>query len=125
MSQSLSPKLIAVDSCSDVLQAIKAIASPHYHVMMTGDHKKALEWIEKEQDVAIIAAELLLVGASGLELLKTAMKIKPKSRRVLLTSFADLAPVIEGLHCGAIQLFVQKPIRAEELAKAILPRLAA
>ena len=119
-----SPKLIAVDNNQEVLQAIAAIASPQFEVMKTSDLRRALQWLETEKEIAVVVAELLLPGASGLELLMKAQQVQPAARRVLLTSFSELTPIIEGIHSGAIQLFVQKPLRAAELASAIGRRAA-
>lgn len=119
-----SPKLIALDSNQEVLQAIVAVASPGFEVMKTSDLHRAMQWLEAEKEIAVVVAELLLSDGSGLELLMKAQKFQPSARRVLLTSFSELAPIIEGIHSGAIQLFVQKPLKAAELAAAIGRRAA-
>ena len=54
-------------------------------------------------------------------MLETAQRHAPDARRVLLTTYHDLASIVDGLHSGAIEKLVQKPFTVGELLSAILP----
>jgi ActR/RegA family two-component response regulator len=47
--------------------------------------------------------------------------MRPDARRVLLTTYNDLASIVQGLHSGAIDRLVQKPFTPADLMLAIMP----
>jgi hypothetical protein len=43
----------------------------------------------------------------------------PKARRILISDYCDLAIIVQGLHTGAVERIVYRPIHAPELLAAI------
>lgn len=80
-----------------------------------------LSWLEQFADVAVVATEHVLQTSSGVALLETARTMRPRARRVLMTSYHDLASIVGGLHSGAIERLVSKPFSHAELLNAVLP----
>lgn len=120
----MQPKsaLIALDGDDAVLRAIAQAAAPHYQAMTTTDPRRFLAWVENTPRVGAVVTEHVLRTASGVALLKTARTMRPDARRVLLTTYHDLASIVDGLHSGAIEHMVAKPFTAAELLAAILPQ---
>jgi DNA-binding NtrC family response regulator len=113
--------LIALDGDEAVLRAVAQAAAPYYQALVTRDPRRFLAWVENSPDVAVVVTEHVLQTSSGVALLQSARTMRPDARRVLLTTYHDLASIVDGLHSGAIEHMVQKPFTAGELLKAILP----
>jgi DNA-binding NtrC family response regulator len=115
-------QLIALDADDAVLRTIARIASPYFETLITRDPRRFLAWLESSPDVAVVVTEHVLQTASGVTLLESARTMRPAAKRVLLTTYSDLAGIVQGLHSGAIEALVQKPFKNSELLAAILPQ---
>ena len=115
------PTLIALDGDEAVLRTIARAAAPYYQALVTRDARRFIAWLENTPGVAAILTEHVLQNASGVALLQSARTMRPKARRVLLTTYHDLASIVDGLHSGAIEHLVQKPFTPAELLQAIIP----
>ena len=115
------PILLALDGDDAVLKTIARVAAPHYQCMATCDPRKFLAWMENTPGLAVALTEHVLQTSSGVALLQTARTLRPTARRVLLTTYHDLASIVDGLHSGAIEHLVQKPFTHADLLNAILP----
>ncbi len=115
------PHLLALDGDQTILRAIAQIAAPYYETLTTGDPRRLLGWLEAYDDVAAIITEHVLETAIGVTLLESARNMRPRVRRVLMTTYHDLSAIIDGIHSGAIERLVPKPFNANELLGAILP----
>jgi FixJ family two-component response regulator len=56
---------------------------------------------------------------SAIETLESIRAAGVKSRRILITDYCDLGIIVQGLHTGAIERIVYKPIHSPELLGAI------
>jgi ActR/RegA family two-component response regulator len=120
----VAPKqhLLALDGDDAVLKTIARIAAPYYQVLTTRDPRKFLAFLENATlDIAAVLTEHVLQTSNGVSLLESVRTTRPSARRVLLTTYHDLASIVDGLHSGAIERLVQKPFTPRELICAILP----
>jgi len=115
------PFLLALDGDGAVLKTIAHLASAYYEVHATRDPVRWLGWLQGSENVAVVITEHVLRNSNGVTLLETARTTRPNARRVLMTSYHDLAGIVAGLHSGAIERLVQKPFTRAELITAILP----
>jgi len=113
--------LIVLDGDDAVLKTVARIAGPHYHVRATRDSRTLLGWMQELALVEVIVTEHVLRTSSGVSLLETARSCRPNARRVLMTTYHDLASIVTGLHSGAIERLVPKPFTPAEFLAAILP----
>jgi DNA-binding NtrC family response regulator len=114
-------KLIVLETDRPALSEVLAIARSWYDVFPTSEPRQAEAWLKAHPDIAVFVTDhsaQFIEGKSLLEQVKTHL---PDVRRVVLTSYSDLGTLIQGLHNGAIQKLVQKPIDRNELAAAIVP----
>ena len=113
--------LLALDGDELVLRTIAQLAAPYYQVLTTRDPRKLLGWLDNYKHVDVVVTEHVLQTAHGVALLESARSMRPEARRVLLTTYHDLPSIVAGLHTGAIQQMVPKPLNPTEFLAAILP----
>src|SRR5260221_4817409 len=113
--------LLALDGDEAVLKVISRFGAPYYQVLTTRDPRRLLGWLEDVNNVAAVITEHVLRTSNGVTLLESTRTMRPKARRILMTTYHDLASIVAGLHSGAIERLVQKPFNAAELLAAILP----
>ena len=117
MSENKS-KIIVVEPQTAWLKDLEARLSPHHQVMGTSQLERALPLLRAEKDATAILVSTSK-GADVIGLLETARQQRPGVLRVLLTSFENLNAIVEGLHRGAIQRVVSRPLEYAELLGAI------
>ena len=115
------PTLIAVDDDTNALANLTSAMESHYTVLATSNASRALAWLEKDPSVTVIVVDQVLKTGLGLDLLESAKTIRPDVRRVLITGYTDLASIIGGLHSGAINRMVSKPLVRGELTSVLAP----
>ena len=113
--------LLALDGDEAVLKTISSLAKAYYEVRATRDPMRWLGWLQGSENVAVVVTEHVLRNSNGVTLLETARTTRPDARRVLMTTYHDLAGIVAGLHSGAIERLVQKPFTRTELITALLP----
>jgi eukaryotic-like serine/threonine-protein kinase len=86
--------------------------------------RRAIGMLEVDPSVQAIITEQVMRGANGVDLLDSIRTMRPGVRRVMLTSYSDLASIVGGLHSGAIQCLIQKPVTDAELLTAVCPQAA-
>jgi len=114
-------KLIALDANRQALAEVARIARPWYDVLSTGNPRQAKTWLNEQTDIAVFVTDLETQKFEGTSLLEDVQTQFPGVRRIVLTSYSDLGLLIQGLHNGAIQKLVEKPIDGTELMAAIVP----
>jgi len=124
MSSQARKKLVALDSDASELGRISRAASPWFQVITSRDPRRVLAMVETDPAIRVLVTEQVLSTASGVALLETVRTCRPDVRRVLLTGYGDLATVIAGVHSGAIERLIYKPLVAAELLAAIGIRMA-
>jgi DNA-binding NtrC family response regulator len=123
---SKSQSIIAVDSDPRSLDRIRIVLDSTHVVLTTGDPKRAMAWLQNDTTISAIVVDQALPNGASLELLRRAQELRPNARRILIASYSDLAQIVEGLHSGAVQRTISKPINAQELINLVrLPLSAA
>ena len=83
-----------------------------------------MTWLQNDTTISAVVVGQNLRGGKGVELLTAAQKLRPDARRILIASYSDLAGFVDGLHSGAIERTISKPIDATELLGLIRLRIA-
>ena len=113
--------LIAVDDDAESLRELTRFLGNYYSVFATRDPRRAIEQLEKDPSVSVFIVEQFLPSGPGVDLLENVKILRPKVKRILLTKFSDLSGIISGLHSGAINRMISKPLQRSELAVALVP----
>ncbi len=111
--------LIAGEDGREALNHLSQVLGDHYNVLATCDPRRALGWLENDSSVTVIVVEQVLKSGLGLDILESAKVLRPDVRRVLITRYSDLSGIVQGLHSGAINRMISKPLLRGELAAAV------
>ncbi len=100
--------LLIIDDEERILTALKSLFRHRYHVFTTTDGNKALDFIRRYQMHVIISDQRMPVML-GAELLRRSREISPRSVRILLTGYSDLAAIVGSINDGEVYRFISKP----------------
>jgi DNA-binding NtrC family response regulator len=117
-------KLIVLDGDDDLALQAKRVFGGWLFVVPVRNPRRAIGMLEVDPSVQAIITEQVMRGANGVDLLDSIRTMRPGVRRVMLTSYSDLASIVGGLHSGAIQCLIQKPVTDAELLTAVCPQAA-
>jgi serine/threonine-protein kinase len=101
-------RLLIVDDEERILTALKSLFRQRYHVFTTTDGNKALDFITRYQMHVIISDQRMPIML-GSELLRRSREISPRSVRILLTGYSDLAAIVGSINDGEVYRFISKP----------------
>jgi len=110
-----SRSVIAVDDDIRVLDQISSILDSTHVVLGTSDIRRAMTWLQNDVTVSAILVSQTLRGASAMDLLENALKLRPDARRILIANYDDLSTIVSALHSGIVQRTIAKPINPREL----------
>jgi DNA-binding NtrC family response regulator len=107
--------------CTD-LASIRAItdgAAKFYDLLWARDLSRLTAWMKHDPTpVAVIIDHAAAQGAS-IDVLHSVRSSFPRVRRILISDYCDLGLIVQGLHTGAVERIVYKPIHTPELLGAI------
>jgi CheY-like chemotaxis protein len=90
-----------------------------YTVLVAGSGEEALEILSKAKStIHLVILDLIMAGMGGKRCLQEIMKVKPQTRVLIATGYANSELVQEALDAGAGEV-LSKPFRAHEMAKTI------
>jgi len=101
-------RILVVDDEERILTALRSLFRQRYHVFCTTDGYKALEFLKKYQ-MHVIISDQRMPAMLGVELLRQSREISPRSVRILLTGYSDLAAIVGSINDGEIYRFISKP----------------
>ena len=107
-------RLLVIDDEERILTALKSLFRSRYHVFATTDGNKALEFLRKYQ-MHVIISDQRMPAMVGVELLRQSREISPRSVRILLTGYSDLAAIVGSINDGEVYRFISKPWDNAEL----------
>jgi serine/threonine-protein kinase len=111
-------RLLVIDDEERILTALKSLFRSRYHVFATTDGNKALDFLRRYQMHVIISDQRMPI-MTGVELLRQSRDVSPRSVRILLTGYSDLASIVGSINDGEIYRFISKPWDNGELQKIV------
>ena len=113
----VKPVLLTVDDDRDVLNAITRDLRKHYgqeyRVLRTDSGSGALELLQQLKDqrepVALVLSDQRMPAIDGVTLLAKTIQLHPKSKRALLTAYADTAAAIGAINESQLDYYLLKP----------------
>jgi DNA-binding NtrC family response regulator len=113
------PKIVILCTEMETVRLLAASMSRNVELMWSRDGKSLLEIACESEDCAAAVIDIAAVPGEGIELLQSVRKMRPQTKRVLITDYCDLSIIVQGLHTSAVQSIVYKPIHVPELLGAV------
>jgi ActR/RegA family two-component response regulator len=107
-------RVLVVDDDSGVLESIAEAIEDRFKVLTAASGPEALKIVEAEHP-EIVLTDQRMSPMTGLELLEKVAAIRPNTRRLLYTGYADIETVVEGLNRDILQRYLTKPWAMEKL----------
>ncbi|MFN9391393.1 MAG: protein kinase domain-containing protein [Betaproteobacteria bacterium] len=111
-------RLLFVDDETRILTALQALFRGNYEVVVCDDPRRAVELI-KSTHFHVLVSDQRMPGMLGVELLRMAREISPRTVRILLTGYSDLASIVGSINEGEVWRFVNKPWDAQVIQETI------
>lgn len=109
--------------CTDlpVVRAVTDALGKHFDVSLTRDLRSLTD--RARETPAPLAALVDHAGSdhSAIDALQSIQSAFPTIKRILLADYCSLGMIVQGLHTGAVERIVYKPIYVPELLGAIGP----
>lgn len=99
-----------------------ALAERGFRVRDLADGEQAIKLLEGIRFDAVVT-DLVLPGASGLDILRRVRRLQPSPLVILITAFGTVPAAVEAMRHGAYD-FMTKPFRIEDLEEALQRGLA-
>ncbi|WP_086932027.1 response regulator [Agarilytica rhodophyticola] len=116
--------ILFVDDERSVLKAIKRVfIREPCNILIAESGEEGLTLLEKEQ-VHLVVSDQRMPKMSGSAFLKTVRDLYPHTIRIIMSGYADISAVIEGVNQAHISHFLTKPWETEDLKKAVMHYLA-
>lgn len=107
-------RILVIDDDPRLLSTLKSLLTEEHHHATTCED--GLEAIRRcgEETFDLVITDLVLPGASGLEVLKETRRNNPETLVVLITGYASLETAVQAIREGAYD-YIAKPFRLEEI----------
>ena len=107
-------KILIVDDDTNLLSVLKNIfADEGYEVEVCSNGLEAIQRYQ-EQPFDLVITDIMMPGASGLDVLKSLRELSPTVLVILITGFASLETAIKAIRDGAYD-YITKPFKLEEI----------
>jgi DNA-binding NtrC family response regulator len=105
--------LIAEDDemVRDVIE--KLLTEEGYSVVIANEGLEAVKMLRME-NICLVLTDLRMPGADGMEVLRTAVQVNPKTSVVILTAYGTLDTALEAMKAGAYD-YIVKPFVMQQL----------
>ena len=111
-------KILFVDDEARVLTAMRAMFRRDYEVHLANSGAEALG-VLREHDIDVVVSDQRMPEMTGVEMLKEARSIAPRTMRVLLTGYADLAAIEHAINESEVIRYLMKPCPREQLREVV------
>jgi serine/threonine-protein kinase len=112
------PHVLFVDDEVRILTALHALFRQQYRVYTAEDPSQALEIVQRVP-VQVVVSDQRMPGMVGVELLRRVREVSPRSVRILLTGYSDLASIVGSINEGEVWRFINKPWDSRELQRVM------
>lgn len=111
-------KILYVDDDAENLSTLRRVLRGQYEVQTAASADEALALLKKNP-LPIVVADQRMPGKTGVEFLKEVTALDSNCIGILLTAYADLEPLVEGVNSGVIYRYLTKPWRESDLFQAL------
>lgn len=112
------PCVVLIDDEERILRSLAMLLRSRYEVLATTDPVQVLDWV-RQRPVHVVVSDQRMPTISGVDLLRQIREHSPRSMRLLLTGYADLAAVEAAVNDGEIFRFLEKPWQGPKLLEVV------
>jgi serine/threonine-protein kinase len=112
------PVIMFVDDEARILNALQSIFSMQYEVHVCDDPVKAVEML-KRLPVQVLVSDQRMPQMLGVDLLRASKEISPRTVRILLTGYSDLASIVGSINDGEVWRFINKPWDSQDIQRTV------
>lgn len=105
--------VLIVDDEKDNLDALNRLLRRDFEVVLAISPIEAIKKIQ-QKEYSVLVSDQRMPEMTGVELLEKARQIRPRTTRVLLTGYTDIASVIDAINRGNVYRYIAKPWDPEE-----------
>jgi ActR/RegA family two-component response regulator len=107
--------------CTDLasIRAITEGTSRFFDLLWTRDLNGLMVSLKADPTPVAAIVDHAVAHDKSIDLLNAIRTTFPRVRRILVSDYCDLGLIVQGLHTGAVERIVYKPIHAPELLGAI------
>ena len=109
--------ILIVDDDTNLLSVLKTLFGESHAVTTCSDGSEAVE-ICKKSHFDVVLSDIIMPGASGLDVLKQVRKSDPNTIVILITGYASLETAIDAIREGAYD-YITKPFKLEQLKNVV------
>jgi DNA-binding NarL/FixJ family response regulator len=113
------PRLVVLCVELASVRAITAAFHQTHDIAWACDANGAVALAIQEPAPIAVLVDNSVPQVPALEILKSVQDSCASARRILISDYCDLSLIVQGLHTGAVERIVYKPIEARELAAAL------
>lgn len=114
-------QVLFVDDEEGVLIALRhMVADTDLVPLVASSGPEALELLERNGQVALVLSDYRMPGMTGVDLLREVHKLYPKTRRLILSGYAETYAVMEAINEGHVDRFLAKPWNDQKLVAALV-----
>lgn len=120
---SARPRILFVDDEERILTGLRSIFRMQYRVFTATNGAEALDIVNKFKP-HVVVSDQRMPSMTGVELLRQVKDALPRTVRILLTGYSDLAAIVGSVNDGEVFRFISKPWDTTELQKIIADAVA-
>ena len=114
-------RVLFVDDEEGVLVALQhMVAETDLAPMVASSGAAALEMLATHGPVALVLSDYRMPGMTGVDLLREVHLLYPKTRRLILSGYAETHAVMEAINEGHVDRFLAKPWNDQKLVLALV-----
>lgn len=114
-------RVLFVDDEEGVLVALQhMVVDTDLVPLLAASGAEALEILATKGPVALVLSDYRMPGMTGVDLLREVHKLYPKTRRLILSGYAETHAVMEAINEGHVDRFLAKPWDDHKLVHALV-----
>lgn len=111
-------RILFVDDEVRVLTAMRAMFRRDYEVHVANSGAEGLK-VLREHAIDVVVSDQRMPEMTGVEMLKEARSVAPRTMRVLLTGYADLAAIEHAINESEVFRYLMKPCARDQLKETV------
>jgi DNA-binding NtrC family response regulator len=120
-----SKVLVIFENPATLKELLSAANSAGVEILPLRDRRQAGAFVTATPNVVAVIVEQAGASKAFLEVLQNVQAAQPKLRRVVVSDACDLMPLIDGLHSGAIEAVLYRPVDPRQLHASVFPQSTA